>query len=181
MSIRMRARLCLAAVCAATALFIGTAPTAAANPVDFIVHTERVEVGPYPMTVGFTVWPVRAMQSLDFVFMPDGGITGKSGVVTEAAPDGRAESERLSRHPRNREVWGLDVHSLDSSGTWTLKFEIDGPDGAGAGELAIDVLQQPGPPLPLSWSIGLIPPVLALGFGVAVWVRTKPTKQREHR
>jgi len=51
--------------------------------------------------------------------------------------------------------------------------------GAGTGELTIDVLKQPGPPLALSWAIGLIPLALALGFYVAVWVRTgSPNKRR---
>jgi hypothetical protein len=93
------------------------------------------------------------------------------------APDGGSDSDRLSRHPRNRSVWGLDVHSLDVAGMWTLRFEIDGPQGAGTGDLAIDVLKQPGPALALSWAIGPIP--LALAFYVAVWVRTgSPNKRR---
>jgi hypothetical protein len=172
-------RACLALLCAVLVVSIGAAPSAAAGPLDYVVHSERVHVGPYPMTVGFTVWPIRAMQSLDFLFEPDGGIADKSGTVTQIAPDGRDRSRRLSRHPRDRSVWGLDVHSLDASGTWTLRFEIDGPQGAGTGELTVDVLKQPGPPLPLSWAIGLIPLALALAFYVAVWVRTgSPAKER---
>lgn len=78
-----------------------------------------------------------------------------------------------------RSIWGLDVRSLDAAGTWTLRFEIDGPQGPGTGDLTIDVLKQPGPPLPLSWAIGLIPLGLAVAFYVAVWVRTgPPSKQR---
>ena len=72
--------------------------------------------------------------------------------------------DRLSRHPRNRDVWGLDVESLNSSGTWTLRFTIDGPQGEGTGDLTIDVLEQPGPPLTLSWLVGLIPLALTLVF-----------------
>jgi hypothetical protein len=53
------------------------------------------------------------MALTDFTFVPDGG----------------SDSDRLSRHPRNRSVWGLDVHSLDVAGMWTLRFEIDGPQG----------------------------------------------------
>ena len=121
-------------LCAVVALSIGAAPAAAADPLDYVVHTEHVQVGPYPVTVGFTVWPLRAMQSLDFTFEPDGGIAGKSGTITAIAPDGREDADRLSRHPRNREVWGLDVESLDSSGTWTLRFKIDGPQGEGTGD-----------------------------------------------
>jgi hypothetical protein len=168
-----------ALVCTMVALSIGVAPSAAADPLDYVVHTEHVQVGPYPITVGFTVWPIRAMQSLDFTFVPDGGIADKSGIVTQIAPDGRSDPDRLSRHPRNRSIWGLDVHSLDAAGTWTLRFKIDGPQGVGTGDLTIDVLKQPGPPLALSWVIGLIPLALAVAFYVAVWVRTgSPNKRR---
>lgn len=172
MSALAKIRVYLALVCAAVVVSIGAAPAAAANPVDYVVHGERIEVGPYPMTVGFTVWPLRAMQSLDFVFEPDGGIADKAGTITQIAPDGREKTRRLARHPRNLDVWGLDVHSLDSSGAWTLRFQVDGPRGAGTGEVTIDVLDQPGPPLALSWAIGLIPLALAVAFYVAVWVRT---------
>ena len=167
----MKLRAAVAMVCAAAMLSIGVAPQASADPLDYVVHTERVQVGPYPMTVGFTVWPLRAMQSLDFTFEPDGGIAGKSGTLTAIAPDGREDADRLSRHPRNRDVWGLDVQSLDSSGTWTLRFTIDGP-GEGTGDLTVDVLKQPGPPLALSWIIGLIPLTLTLAFFAVVWIRT---------
>ncbi len=173
-----RIRTCVALACAMIAVSIGAAPSAAAGPLDYVVHTEHIQVGPYPMTVGFTVWPIRAMQSLDFLFQPEGGISDKSGTVTQIAPDGRDGTRRLSRHPRDRSVWGLDVHSLDASGTWTLRFEIDGPQGPGTGELAIDVLKQPGPPLPLSWAIGLVPLALAVAFYVAVWVRTGSPKRQ---
>jgi hypothetical protein len=178
MTIINRVRTFVAFMCAVIAVSIGTAPSAAADPLDYVVHTERVQVGPYPMTVGFTVWPLRAMQSLDFTFEPGSGIADKSGIVTQIAPDGRSESARLSRHPRNRSIWGLDVHSLDAAATWKLRFEVDGPQGVGTGEVAIDVLKQPGPPLALSWAIGLLPLALAVVFYVAVWVRTgSPTKR----
>ena len=57
-------------------------------------------------------------------------------------------------------------------GTWTLRFTIDGPQGQGTGELAVDVLKQPGPPLPLSWAVGLIPLTLTVVFFGVVWLRT---------
>ena len=70
------------------------------------------------------------------------------------------------------------MHSFDTDGTWKLRFEVDGPQGAGTGDVAIDVLKQPGPPLELSWAIGLLPLGLAVAFYVAVWVRTgSPTKR----
>lgn len=169
---RRMMRAAVAMLCAAIALALGAAPSAAADPLDYIVHTEHVQVGPYPVTVGFTVWPLRAMQSLDFTFEPEGGITDKSGTITAIAPDGRTEGDRLARHPRNRGVWGLDVKSLDAAGTWTLRFTIDGPQGEGTGDLTVDVLKQPGPPLPLSWAIGLVPLTLTLVFFGVVWLRT---------
>lgn len=164
----------VAGLCAVAALSIGMAPAAAADPLDYIVHTEHVQVGPYPVTVGFTVWPLRAMQSLDFTFHPEGGIADMAGTLTAIAPDGQGEADRLSRHPRNRDVWGLDVESLNSPGTWTLRFAIDGPQGEGTGDLAIEVLDQPGPPLALSWLVGLIPLALTLAFSTVVWMRTSP-------
>ncbi|MCV7290464.1 hypothetical protein H7J87_34575 [Mycolicibacterium wolinskyi] len=168
----MKLRAALAMLCAGVTLAIGAAPAAAADPLDYVVHTEHVQVGPYPVTVGFTVWPLRAMQSLDFTFEPEGGIAGKSGTIATIAPDGGTDVDRLARHPRNRDVWGLDVQSLNSSGTWTLRFTIDGPQGEGTGDLTVDVLKQPGPPLPLSWAIGLIPLTLTLVFFGVVWART---------
>jgi hypothetical protein len=50
--------------------------------------------------------------------------------------------------------------------------------GGIAGPVAATALTMAGP-LPLSWAIGLIPLALALGFYVAVWVRTgSPNKRR---
>lgn len=174
MTIHSRLRALVATLCTVAALSIGVAPAAAADPLDYVVHTERVQVGPYPVTVGFTVWPLRAMQSLDFTFEPDGGIADKSGTIAAIAPDGRGDADRLSRHPRNRDVWGLDVESLTSPGRWTLRFTIDGPQGEGTGDLTVDVLEQPGPPLALSWLVGLIPLALTLVFFAVVWIRTGP-------
>ncbi|MBY0291355.1 MAG: hypothetical protein K2X52_30080 [Mycobacteriaceae bacterium] len=172
MTTHHRLRAMVAMLGAVAALSIGAAPSAAADPLNYVVHTEHVRVGPYPVTVGFTVWPLRAMQSLDFTFEPNGGIAGKAGTITAIAPDGREDVERLSRHPRSRDVWGLDVESLDSSGTWTLRFTIDGPQGEGTGDLTVDVLKQPGPPLALSWLVGLTPLALTLVCLAVVWIRT---------
>nr|WP_085995642.1 hypothetical protein [Nocardia transvalensis] len=152
----------------------GTA--AAYEPVD-IVHTERVQAGPYGITVGFSTWPLRALQSLDFTFVPDGGIEDKSGTLVETQPDGRAyRPEALSRHPRKRDVWGLDVRSLNQEGNWTYRFEIDGPQGHGVGELRdLPVLQQPGPPLGISWALSSLPLIGLVIFLAYVWRRTRRT------
>ncbi len=155
-------------------VFTGATPALAYPPVE-TVHTERVQVGPYGVTVGFSTWPIRAMRSLDFTFVPDGGITGKSGVVTMIAPNGYREGNRLARHPRKREVWGLDTFSLPVEGDWTFKFTVDGPAGRGEGRTgSFPVLPQPGPPLALSWSISTVPLWALAALIVVAWRRTAP-------
>lgn len=140
-------------------LLPATAPAASAYEPVRIVHSERVQVGPYRLTVGFSTWPVRAMQALDFSFVPDGGIAGLSGTVLVVPPDGDGEgAEPLARHPRRRDVWGFDIRALDRPGDWTIRFALDGPRGRGEGTLEhLTVAEQPGPPLPLSWSVSVLP------------------------
>jgi hypothetical protein len=157
-------------------LLAGSAlPASAQEPVT-IVHTEQVTADPYTITVGFSEWPVRALQSLDFTFTVDGGPTGKSGDLTVIGPDQQV-SEPLALHPRKRDVWGLDVESLPEPGNWTMRFTINGPDGKGVGELrAIKVLEQPGPPIELSWAIGTLPLLGLITLIVVAWRRTRPAR-----
>jgi hypothetical protein len=173
---RRALRVVVTLLAAVVGLTVGTAGTAAAYQPVNIVHTERVQAGPYGLTVGFSVWPLRAMQSLDFTFIPDGGIDGRSGTLTMIAPaGGRARTQPLARHPRRRDVWGLDVRSLNAQGDWTFRFAIDGPQGRGVGELSnLTVLPQPGPPMALSWSVSILPLIGILGFLVVAWRRTRP-------
>ncbi|WP_179956859.1 hypothetical protein [Amycolatopsis anabasis] len=157
-------------------LVLTTGGTASAYEPVNIVHTERVQAGPYGLTVGFSTWPLRAMQSLDFTFIPDGGIDDKSGTLAKLTPDtGQGRPQPLARHPRKREVWGLDVRSLDLEGNWTFRFALDGPQGKGVGELKnLAVLEQPGPPMALSWSISTLPLIGLVVFLVVAWRRTRP-------
>lgn len=172
-------------VLAAVLALLGALPAAAYAPVD-IVHTDTVQVGPYTVTVGFSKWPLRAMQSLDFTFMPDGGITGKSGTLLINGPGvhrlsgggggkGARPGQPLVRHPRKRDVWGLDTQALNTPGTYSFGFAINGPQGPGEGTLTgVTVLNQPGPPLPLSWAVGSLPFGALLVFLVLAWRRTRP-------
>ncbi|WP_018684933.1 hypothetical protein [Actinokineospora enzanensis] len=166
----------LAVLLATAGLLVATAPAALAYEPVNVVHTEKVQAGPYAVTVGFSAWPVRAMQSLDFTFAVDGGIAGKSGsiVFLPAADPREAWDEPLARHPRQREVWGLDVRAMDEPGDYAMRFLIDGPAGPGVGELAdLHVLDQPGPPLGLSWAVSSLPLVGLVVFLVLAWRRTK--------
>ncbi|MET0237386.1 MAG: hypothetical protein ABW224_22240 [Kibdelosporangium sp.] len=148
------------------------APASAYDPVN-VVHTEKVQAGPYTMTIGFSTWPLKAMQSLDFTFAPDDGIAGKSGLLTMT--QGRSgRSEPLARHPRKREVWGLDIRSLPEPGAWTLRFQVEGPAGVGTGELKnLQVMEQPGPPMGLSWAVSTIPLFGLIALIVVAWRRTR--------
>ena len=180
MTIRTRmARVTVTVLMTAVLGLAGAAPAMAYAPVD-IVHTERVQAGPYGVTVGFSTWPIRAMRSLDFTFMPDGGITGKSGTLRMTGP-GVPHDERVTplvRHPRKRDSWGLDVKSLDAPGSYSFGFVINGPLGPGQGTLqGVTVLDQPGPPLPLSWTIGTLPLLGLIVFLVVAWRRTRPGHQ----
>ncbi len=157
----------------------GAVPASAYAPVD-IVHTERVQAGPYAVTVGFSTWPIRAMRSLDFTFSPDGGIADKSGSLIMTGPEfgSKQSMSPLVRHPRKRDVWGLDVQALNTPGTYTIGFVINGPQGPGEGTLTnLTVLDQPGPPLPLSWAVGTLPLGALLVFLVVAWRRTRPGKR----
>ncbi|SMD23407.1 hypothetical protein [Kibdelosporangium aridum] len=153
-------------------LFGLAAPASAYDPVN-IVHTEKVQAGPYNVTVGFSTWPLKALQSLDFTFAPDGGIADKGGRVVLSLGDERM-GDPLARHPRKREVWGLDVFSLPEPGDWTMRFTIEGPAGTGTGELRnLKVMEQPGPPMGLSWAISTIPLFGLIALIVVAWRRTR--------
>ncbi|MCR3750051.1 hypothetical protein [Lentzea californiensis] len=159
----------------AALLFGLTTPALAFEPVN-VVHTEKVKAGPYDLTIGFSTWPVKAMQSLDFTFVPENGLEGKKGTLTLFRGDVESDGGPLARHPRKRDVWGLDVFALPEPGAWTMRFDIDGPAGAGTGELKnLQVMEQPGPPMGLSWAISTFPLFGLIALIVVAWRRTRAT------
>ena len=170
----------MAAAALVTALSLAVAaPAMASTPVK-IVHTERVQAGPYGVTVGFSVWPIRAMRSLDFTFMPDGGIVGKSGKLLLNGPGIKSQDHvtPLVRHPRKLDTWGLDVKALNAPGTYSFGFALDGPLGHGEGTLhGVTVLNRPGPPLALSWTVGSLPFLGLIVVLVVAWRRIRPGLQ----
>lgn len=172
-------RLAFTVLATVTMALVAIAPASAYAPVD-VVHTERVQVGPYAVTVGFSTWPIRAMKSLDFTFLPDGGIADKSGTLKLTGPafsEGR-KARALVRHPRKRDNWGLDVLAFDDPGSYSFIFALDGPLGHGEGTLdGVQALDQPGPPLPLSWTIGSLPLIGLVVFLTVAWRRTRPSRR----
>jgi hypothetical protein len=165
----------LPALLGTLALLLGLAtPVLAFEPVN-VVHTEKVQAGPYNLTVGFSTWPVKAMQSLDFTFASEDGVADKKGTLTMFWDQKEFNGAPLARHPRKREVWGLDIQALPVAGTWTFRFDIDGPSGPATGELTnLRVMEQPGPPMGLSWAISTLPLLGLIAFIVIAWRRTRP-------
>lgn len=158
-------------------------PVASAYEPVNIVHSERVEAGPYGMTIGFSTWPVRAQQSLDFTFIPDGGIADRTGTLSITSPGraGEARQQPLARHPRRLEVWGLDVRALRDPGEHVLRFRLNGPEGPGEAALTLSVLEQPGPPMALSWAISVLPLVALIALLTTVVRRTRRAHGSETR
>lgn len=172
-------RLAAVSLVAAILSLLGVAPAMAYAPVG-IVHTEHVQAGPYSVTVGFSTWPIRAMKSLDFTFMPDGGIADKKGYLLLQGPGIKPDQRILPlvRHPRKLDSWGLDVKAFNTPGSYDFGFQITGPQGVGQGMLrGVTILSQPGPPLPLSWTIGSLPFVGLIVFITIAWRRTQPGRQ----
>lgn len=161
-------------------LLLGLAAPAQARPLQgpaqsyapvVIVHQEHLVVGPYELTVGFSEWPLRARQSLDFTFEPTGGIEQVRGTLVAVSPTGEEDNLRrpsgvhgLPRHPRQPDVWGLDVFALDEPGDWVLTFGLDGAQGPATADMILPVLDQPGPPLGLSWLVSTGPLIVILGI-----------------
>lgn len=184
----------LAALATGFVLALAAAPAASATPGGppplQIVHSETVPLGDSTLTVSFTDWPVRAGRSLDFTFVPEGGIAGRTGVLRAVAPSGQPvklgipgllageEEMELTRHPRERTAWGLDVVALPEEGTWRLDFTVRGREGTSTATLPVVVSARPGPPPALSWTIGMLPWVTAVAFLAYRWIRTGPTRRR---
>ena len=146
-------------------------------------HHETIQAGPYVVLVGFSEWPIRAERSLDITFDPEGGIEGKSATIRITDPySDWYEVGALGRHPSQRELWGLDLIALPSSGNWSIELTVDGPQGSGTGELTgIPVGERPGPPPAPMWLIAALPLIFLLWLGVRGWRQVRPGQTREAR
>ena len=171
----------IVAVAAAAALLFLTPMSTLAHAVD--PHHETIQAGPYEVLVGFSEWPIRAERSLDITFEPEGGIEGKSATIRITDPYGDwYEVGALGRHPRQRELWGLDLIALPSSGDWSIELTVDGPQGSGTGDLSgIPVGERPGPPPAPMWLIAALPLIFLLWLGGRGWRQVHPGQTREAR
>ena len=142
-------------------------------------HHIAVQVGPYPVEVGFSEWPPLAERSIDITFTPTDGIEGKAASLTMIGPEGTdfQNSGPLGRHPPQRERWGLDLIALPTEGAWTMELEIDGPEGTGAATIGpFDVGPRPGPPTPLAYLVGVLPLLAVVALIVVGWRRVGPAR-----
>lgn len=146
-------------------------------------HHETIQAGPYEVLVGFSEWPMRAERSLDITFEPTGGIAGKSATIRIIDPEGDVyDGGVLGRHPRQRELWGLDLIALPVSGDWTIELTVSGPQGSGTGVLAaIPVAERPGPPPAPMWLISAVPLFFLIWIGGRGWRRVRPGQTAEAR
>jgi hypothetical protein len=168
-----------AAAVAALLLLVTPAVTPAHAPDP---HHETIQVGPYEVLVGFSEWPIRAERSLDITFEPEGGIADKTATIRITDPNGEWERGGvgpLGRHPRQRDLWGLDLIAFPTPGDWTIELTIDGPEGTGTGTLSgIPVGERPGPPPAPMWAIAALPLVFLVWLGVRGWMRVRPGKTK---
>jgi hypothetical protein len=164
---------------ASLALVLAFPLTAEAHALD--PHHETIQAGPYTVIVGFSEWPIRAERSLDITFEPQGGIAGKTATIAITDEHGDwYEVGPLGRHPRQRELWGLDLIALPSPGTWTIELTVDGPLGSGTGTLSgVAVEARPGPPLAPMWLIAVLPLLFLLWLGARGWMRVRPGRTEE--
>lgn len=139
-----------------------------------LVHRERIDADPYTVTVGFTEWPLFDERSLDIVFRPEPGVDQVSGTLTLISPTGQESTQDLVRHPKMRDAYGLDIFAFYGEGPWTLRLDLQGPDGPGIGTLDLPIGPRPGPPILIGW----IPTWLVLGLIVSgvvlAWRRYRP-------
>lgn len=136
---------------------------------------EQLQVGPYTVDLGFSEWPIRAERSVDITFTPTDGIAGKTATVMLVSPNGEEWSQPLGRHPRQREIWGLDLIALPEAGPWTIGVTIDGPLGSGSGRLhGLTVSERPGPPAAPMWLLGLTPLAFLTWITVRAWRAVRP-------
>ncbi|MGW0570781.1 MULTISPECIES: hypothetical protein [Streptomyces] len=187
--IRRPTRAAAVAAAAAFTLLVTASPVSAVPPPE-LVHSEPVEMGATTLTASFTDWPLRADRSLDFTFEPAGGIESHVGKLKVLAPNGEStllgiaarlaggNEMTLPRHPRDYNVWGLDAVALPEEGTWRFEFTVQGPEGTSTGTLALPVGPRPGPSSTLSWTIGLLPWVLAVPLLAYLWRRSRLVRRR---
>ncbi|MGL4338922.1 MAG: hypothetical protein ACRCSP_00650 [Rhodoglobus sp.] len=165
---------------------VAATPTVAhaADPVK-IVHEEKVQAGPYELTLGFSRWPLAEGVSFDLIIDPAEGITGKSGTLSMITPSGRPseyDSVPLARHPRQRESWGLDVVSFEDSGVggrWSLQLMITGADGDANARVVLPFDPLPGPSQKLSWALATVPSLLIIIAIAIAWIRMRPGRQAD--
>jgi hypothetical protein len=88
----------------------------------------------------------------------------------------------MVRHPRFRDVWGVDLIALPWAGDWALELTIDGPLGHGVTTVGpITLLERPGPPATAAWIVGVLPIAYLVWLVARSWSRVRPGRTAEAR
>lgn len=165
----------------ATVLLILPAAVASAHdgPVEGVYHQD-VQVGPYPVAVSYVDWPLQALKSNRLIVRPQGGIEGKSGHLTLTGPNGKVISVNLLPYPGLQGAWMFETAGLPVEGEWTMKLDLQGPDGAGTLTMErLVVAPPPGIPMWFGWLLGLFPVYGMVWFGYREVKRLRRQKPDE--
>jgi hypothetical protein len=108
-------------ICIALALCLAIPGEAAAQggpPAVSVIHSETIRVGLYPVTVGFSEWPVHAERSLDIIFVSAAG-----------SPARRARSRSLGPLAARRPCDSFAIRACALLGGWTSSPCLNRADG----------------------------------------------------
>ncbi len=130
-------------------------------------RVERVQAGPYPLTVSLYTDPANAGFALPFAIAPQ---QPQSGVLTfdvTSVPGTGVDATPVHAsitHDSNIRNGVQGAAEITVRGEWNLLISVDGPQGHAEASVPVTATAPPAIPLWLGWSIGLIPLYGLLAF-----------------
>ncbi|MDB4898066.1 MAG: hypothetical protein JWN15_4328 [Firmicutes bacterium] len=126
-----------------------------------MVHTEKVQAGPYTLYIENNEWPVLAQKATPYHVEADGGIanlTVKYRWVPGPAITAKPVTGQLHTDPGVKDAFYLLRSGVPVAGAWHWEFEVDGPKGHATGR-SEDFMAGPPPAFPmwLGWLVGFYP------------------------
>jgi hypothetical protein len=140
------------------------------------LYHQTVQAGPYKLILDFTDWPLQAKKSNRIIVAPEGGIEGKTGVLTLSSsnPLSKPKVVQLHPYPGLRGAWMFETAGLPTPDPTTLSFKITGLSGDGIGNTGpLTVMEPPSIPMWFGWLLGLFPLYGLAWFGVREVRRVK--------
>jgi hypothetical protein len=146
------------------------------------LYHQTVQAGPYKLILDFTDWPLQAKKSNRIIVAPEGGIEGKTGVLTISSsnPLTKPKVVQLKPYPGLQGAWMFETTGLPTPDPTTFSFTITGLSGDGIGNTGpLQVMEPPRIPMWFGWVLGLFPLYGLAWFGVREVRRVKKeTKQK---